>query len=142
MPWEGLVMTAKLNWLGIIVATVVAFFVGFLWYGVLFEAIWKDLSGVGAEDGDPMFMMLGLLQTFVTMIGLGWFIARDGAIGWMAGLKIGLVAGVAFALMTSAYGFIYQTSPMGLLPIDWSHLLVVYAVGGALIGGLRMKQKA
>ena len=35
-------MTAKLNWLGIIVATVVAFFTGFLWYGVLFEAIWKD----------------------------------------------------------------------------------------------------
>ena len=135
-------MTTKLNWLGIIVATVVAFFVGFLWYGVLFEAIWKDLSGVGAEDGDPMWMMLGLLQTFITMIGLGWFIARDGAVGWMAGLKIGLVAAVAFALMTSAYGFIYQTSPMGLLPIDWSHLLVVYAVGGALIGGLRMKPKA
>lgn len=135
-------MTAKLNWLGIVVATVVAFFVGFLWYGVLFEAVWKDLSGVGAEEGDPMWMLLGVVQTFVTMVGLGWFIARDGAGGWMAGLKTGLIAGVCFALMTSAYGFIYQTSPMGLLPIDWSHLLVVYAVGGALIGGLRMKPKS
>lgn len=135
-------MTAKLNWLGIVVATVVAFFVGFLWYGVLFEAVWKDLSGVGAEEGDPMWMLLGVVQTFVTMVGLGWFIARDGAGGWMAGLKTGLIAGVCFALMTSAYGFIYQTSPMGLLPIDWSHLLVVYAVGGAIIGGLRLKPKA
>ena len=134
-------MTAKLNWLGIIVATVVAFFVGFLWYGVLFEAVWKDLSGVGAEDSDPMLMLLGLVQTFVTMVGLGWFIARDGAVGWMAGLKIGLVAAVAFALMTSAYDFIYQTSNIGLLPIDWSHMLIIYAVGGALIGGLRMKPK-
>ena len=134
-------MTAKLNWLGIIVATVVAFFVGFLWYGVLFEAVWKDLSGVGAEDSDPMLMLLGLVQTFVTMLGLGWFIARDGAVGWMAGLKIGLVAAVAFALMTSAYDFIYQTSNIGLLPIDWSHMLIIYAVGGALIGGLRMKPK-
>lgn len=135
-------MTAKLNWLGIVVATVVAFFVGFLWYGVLFEAVWKDLSGVGAEEGDPMWMLLGVVQTFVTMVGLGWFIARDGAGGWMAGLKTGLIAGVCFALMTSAYGFIYQTSPMGLLPIDWSHLLVVYAVGGAIIGGLRLRPKA
>ena len=134
-------MTAKLNWLGIIVATVVAFFVGFLWYGVLFQARWMELTGVTGES-DPMWMLLGLVQTFVTMVGLGWFIARDGSSGWMAGLKIGLVAGVCFALMTSAYGFIYQTSPMGLLPIDWSHLLVVYAVGGALIGGLRMKPKA
>ena len=134
-------MTAKLNWLGIIVATVVAFFVGFLWYGVLFQARWMELTGVTGES-DPMWMLLGLVQTFVTMVGLGWFIARDGSSGWMAGLKIGLVAGVCFALMTSAYGFIYQTSPMGLLPIDWSHLLVVYAVGGAIIGGLRMKPKA
>jgi len=134
-------MTAKLNWLGIIVATVVAFFIGFLWYGLIFAEQWIALTGVADEGGDPMWMMLGLVQTLVTMIGLGWFIARDGAAGWMGGFKIGLVAGVAFALMTSAYGFIYQTAPLGLLPIDWSHLLVVYAVGGALIGGLRMKAK-
>jgi hypothetical protein len=127
-------MTTKLNWLGVIVATVAAFFIGFLWYGLLFEAVWKDLSGIGAEDG-------GLVQTFVTMVGLAWFIARDGAGGWLAGMKIGLIAGVCFALMTSAYGFIYQTSPLGLLPIDWSHLLAVYAVGGALIGGLRLKPR-
>lgn len=135
-------MTAKLNWLGIIVATVAAFFVGFLWYGLIFAERWMALTGVTDESGgDPMWMLLGLVQTFVTMVGLGWFIARDGAPGWMNGLKIGLIAGVCFALMTSAYGFIYQTSPMGLLPIDWSHLLVVYALGGAIIGGLRLKPK-
>lgn len=135
-------MTAKLNWLGIVVATAVAFFIGFLWYGLIFAEKWMALTGVTDESGgDPIWMMLGLVQTFVTMVGLGWFIARDGAAGWMGGLKIGLVAGVCFALMTSAYGFIYQTSPMGLLPIDWSHLLVVYAAGGALIGGLRMKPR-
>ena len=39
MPWEGLDMTAKLNWLGIVVATVVAFFIGFLWYGLIFMAM-------------------------------------------------------------------------------------------------------
>lgn len=133
-------MAAKLNWLGIGAATVVAFFIGFLWYGVLFEAQWQSLTGVTGE-GDPVWMLLGLAQTFVSMAGLGWFIARDGTTDWMGGLKIGLVAGVCFALMTSAYGFVYQTSPLALLPIDWSHLLVIYAVGGALIAGLRMKPK-
>lgn len=136
-------MTAKLNWLGIIVATVVAFFIGFLWYGLIFAEKWMALTGVTDEgSGNSMWMLLGVVQTLITMTGLGWFIARDSAGGWMNGLKIGLVAGVCFALMTSAYGFIYQTSDMGLLPIDWSHLLVVYAVGGAIIGGLRMKPKA
>ena len=136
-------MTAKLNWLGIIVATVAAFFIGFLWYGLIFAEKWMALTGVTEEgSGDPVWMALGVVQTFVTMVGLGWFIARDGSPGWMAGLKIGLVAGVCFALMTSAYGFIYQTSDLGLLPIDWSHLLVVYALGGAIIGGLKMKPGA
>ncbi|MDP1528572.1 MAG: DUF1761 domain-containing protein [Rhodoferax sp.] len=135
-------MNAKLNWLGIIVATVVAFFLGYLWYGLIFAEQWIALTGVSEEGGNPMWMLVGVAQTFVTMVGLGWFIARDGGSGWMHGLKIGLVAGVCFALMTSAYGFIYQTSAMGLLPIDWSHLLAVYAVGGAIVGGLRMKVKA
>jgi len=131
----------RINWLGVAVATVVAFFIGFLWYGLIFQEQWMALTGVTDEgSGDSMWMLLGVVQTFVTMVGLGWFIGRDG--GWMHGLKIGLIAGVCFALMTSAYGFIYQTSPMGLLPIDWSHLLVVYAVGGAIVGGLRMKPRA
>jgi hypothetical protein len=132
----------RINWLGVAVATVVAFFIGFLWYGLIFQEQWMALTGVTDEgSGDSMWMLLGVVQTFVTMAGLGWFIGRDGG-GWMHGLKIGLIAGVCFALMTSAYGFIYQTSPMGLLPIDWSHLLVVYAVGGAIVGGLRLKPKA
>ncbi|HYC96958.1 DUF1761 domain-containing protein [Brevundimonas sp.] len=135
-------MNAKLNWMGIIVATVVAFFIGFLWYGLIFEATWLALTNTTkSEDMSMLPMAYGFVQTFVTMVGLGWFIARDGDAGWMAGLKIGLVAGVCFALMTSAYGFLYGTAPIGLLPIDWSHLLVIYAVGGAIIGGLKMKPK-
>lgn len=135
-------MTMKLNWLGIWVATVVAFFIGFLWYGLIFSEQWVALTGVTAdEEGGSIWMALGFVQTFITMVGLGWLIGQtDG--GWMGGLKIGLMAGVFFAVTTSAYNFIYQTSVMGLLPIDWSHLLAVYGVGGAIIGGLRLKPKA
>ena len=86
----------SINWLGVIVATVVAFFVGFLWYGLLFEAEWKSLTGVTGEGGDPMWMLLGVVQTFITMAGLGWFISRTEG-GWMGGAKIGLIACVCFA---------------------------------------------
>lgn len=134
-------MSMKLNWLGIGVATVVAFFIGFLWYGLIFAEQWMALTGTVEDGGEsPVWMLLGLLQTFVIMTGLGWLIGKTGD-GWMNGLKTGLMAGVFFALTTSAYGFIYQTSAMGLLPIDWSHLLAVYGVGGAIIGGLKMPVK-
>lgn len=134
---------ARINWVGVIAATIVAFFVGFLWYGLIFQEQWMALTGVTGEgeSANPLWMLAGLGQTFVTMSGLGWFISKIGA-GWVGGAKVGMIAGVCFALMTSAYGFIYQTSAMGLLPIDWSHLLVVYVVGGALIGGLNFGRKA
>ena len=135
-------MTVKLNWTGIIVATVVAFFIGFLWYGLIFEAAWLELTGqTKSEEMSMMPMAYGLAQTFVTMVGLGWFISRTGD-GWMNGTKTGLVASICFALTASAYNFIYETAAPGLLPIDWSHLLVIYAVGGAIIGGLKMKPKS
>ena len=131
----------RINWLGVIVATVAAFFIGFLWYGLIFEATWLELTGQSkSEDMSVLPMAWGLAQTFVTMLGLGWLIGRDSTV--LNGLKTGLIAAVCFALMTSAYGFIYETAPAGLLPIDWSHLLVIYAVGGAIIGGLRMKPRA
>lgn len=132
-------MGVKLNWPGVIAATVAAFFIGFLWYGILFEETWTALSGAPTEgEASWGWMALGLLQTFVIMTGLGWLVARLGG-GWIGGFKIGLAAAIFFALTTSAYGFIYQTSNPGLLPIDWSHLLVIYGLGGALIGGVRLK---
>lgn len=130
----------RINWLGVIVATIVAFFIGVLWYGLLFEAQWLALTGTAKPEEMSMLPMVwGLAQTFVTMAGLGWFI---GGGGLMDGVKTGLIAAVCFALMTSAYNFIYETANPGLLPIDWSHLLVIYAVGGAIIGAVRMKPKA
>lgn len=134
-------MTMKLNWPGILAATIAAFFIGFLWYGLIFEATWLELTGqTKTEDMSMLPMVWGLLQTLVIMIGLGWLIGQ-GSGGWMNGLKTGLMAGVFFALTTSAYGFIYETANIGLLPIDWSHLLLVYGVGGAIIGGLRLGPK-
>ena len=135
-------MTRKWNWLGIVVATIIAFFIGFLWYGVLFEAQWVTLSGVAPEaGGSTTAMALGLLQTFIVMVGLSWLTGRLGQ-GWLNGARIGLMACVFFSLMTLAYGYIYMTTPMGLLWIDVSHLLAVYVVGGAIVGGLKLKPKA
>ena len=64
-------MTMKLNWLGIWVATVVAFFIGFLWYGLIFSEQWMALTGVTAdEEGGSIWMALGFVQTFITMVGV------------------------------------------------------------------------
>lgn len=135
----------QINWIGVVVATVVAFFIGFLWYGVLFETQWMALNGITpemAESGNPMWMLVGLVQTFITMAALGWFINRLGATTWIGGARVAGIACVGFALMALSYGFIYMTDPIGLIGIDFSHLIAVYLIGGAIIGGLKIGRKA
>ena len=74
----------SINWLGVIVATIVAFFAGFLWYGLLFEAEWKSLTGVTGEGGDPMWMLLGVVQTSSPWRAWAGSSAGPKAAGWAA----------------------------------------------------------
>jgi hypothetical protein len=138
-------MNLKLNWAGILAAAVVAWLIGAAWYGFIFAEQWMSLTGVNAADkpegSGTAAIALGFVQTLVMMTGLGWIISHTAG-GWFGGLKTGLITAVLIALPVSAYNFIYETSAMGLLPIDWGHLLLIFAVGGALIGGVRVGRQA
>jgi hypothetical protein len=135
-------MLKGINWIGVGAAFVAATAIGMLWYGMLFEAQWMALSGITQADIDAanpaMSMTVGAVNTLIAMAGLGWLIARLGEDSWIGGLKTGLAVGVLFALTTAALGFIYGVQNRGLIPIDFGYLLLMYGVGGLLIGGLRL----
>jgi hypothetical protein len=55
-----------LNLLAVIAASIAFFFVGFLWYGVLFSDIWMAAEGISAEAADadsPVWMLGGFLSS-------------------------------------------------------------------------------
>ncbi len=129
-------MNLNVNWPVVIVATVVVYLFGWLWYGMLFEAQWEALTAVTVESDDWGAMLWGVPATLLTMIGLGWLIGRDST--WPAGLKTGLMAGVFFAVTTSSFAYIYEGANPGLILIDWGHLLIAFGLGGTIIGGLKL----
>ena len=51
-----------LNWLAVIVGTIVAFGVGWLWYGKLFRQPWMTGSRLTEADGQTMPMLAMGLQ--------------------------------------------------------------------------------
>ena len=133
-------MLKSVNWVGVIVATIVVWLLGWLWYGMVFEAKWMALTGMTEADAAASGMtpmVLGFLNTLLTVIGLGLIVPRLGD-GWMGGAKTGLLAGLLFACTTAAMGFIYTKQDTGLIPIDFGYLIVLYVVAGAIVGGLRM----
>ena len=132
------------NWIGVIVATIVTYLIGWVWYDMAFGQAWMDAMGLTKEEIAAMGngpMMYGFLVNLLTCVGLGLIVPKFGN-DLMGGVKAGLVAGLLFACTTAAMGFIYGGKPNSLIPIDLGYLVVMYVVGGAIIGALKFGKKA
>lgn len=99
---------ASVNWLAVIVATLGAFIVGFIWFGpkTFFPIWWRAMGKTGdpAEGSTmPMPAIFGLtvLGSLVQAIVLAMVIGAVGSVGLLGGAGIGLLMGVGFAAATS-----------------------------------------
>ncbi|MBX7249312.1 MAG: DUF1761 domain-containing protein [Caulobacteraceae bacterium] len=132
------------NWAGVVVAAVVVWLVGYVWYDMLFGAAWlreMHMTEEQAMAGGMTPLFLGALNTLVMCLGLGLLVPRLGD-GLMAGVKAGLLGGIFFAATNQWQGAIYGGDSNTLLMIDVGYILVGYAVGGAIIGALRFGKKS
>jgi hypothetical protein len=133
-------MFRNINWIGVIVAAIVIYLIGWLWYDMAFKA--QYMAAMPSQTGDmsTTVMIKGFVNTLIAAIGLGLIAPRLGD-GWAGGAKAGLMLGFFFACTTAAMGYIYGAMPMSLFPIDMGYLLVSYAIGGAIVCGLRLGQR-
>ena len=133
-------MIKNVNWIGVIVAAIVMYVIGWLWYAMIFKA---QYAAAMPNAGDAMATttyVYGFINTLVVAIGLGIVAPRLGD-GWAGGAKAGLIIGVFFACTTLAMGYIYGNMPKDLLWIDLGYLLVMYIVGGAIVCGLSLGRR-
>ena len=123
-----------LNWLAIVLATVVFFAVGAVWYSALFAKAWRREVGLSTEQltgGRNMMLLMGtcLLLEFIVVLMLGHLFARiqpgDHA-------KMMMATGFGLAIMAPAIGinYLYQRRSLKLFLIDAGHFVVgMTAVG-------------
>ena len=123
-----------LNWLAIVIATVVFFAVGTVWYSALFAKAWQREVGLGTEQltgGRNMMLIMGtcLLLEFVVVLMLGHLFAR---IQPGNHAKMMMASGFGLAIMAPAIGinYLYQRRSLKLFLIDAGHFVVgMTAVG-------------
>lgn len=123
-----------LNWLAIVLGTVVFFAVGAVWYSALFAKAWQREVGLTTEQltgGRSMMLIMGtcLLLEFIVVLMLGHLFARiqpgDHA-------KMMMATGFGLAVMAPAIGinYLYQRRSLTLFLIDAGHFVVgMTAVG-------------
>lgn len=138
-------MLKGINWIGVLVAALVSYGLGMVWYSILFGAQWMALSGLTEADiaatGSANYLY-GALQTLLVSFGLGWLIARTGMTTLRAGATAALWACLFFALATYSLRYIYGNDNPGLIGIDTPYMVLQYVLSGAVIGGLKLGRKA
>ena len=134
-------MLKNVNWIGVIVAAIAMYVIGWLWYAMLFKAQYDAAMPNTEMAMATTTYVYGFINTLVVAIGLGIVAPRLGD-GWGGGAKAGLILCVFFGLTTLMMGYIYGAMPKNLLWIDVGYMLVMYIVGGAIVGGLILGRRA
>ena len=125
------------NLLGVLLAAIVMFFVGFVFYGMLFSSQWMDARGYTAdmfEGQSPTWMAGGFLIELVLAFGIGWVLKLKGARGLAACVTTAVTLAIVLSLPTQAYDFVYGAhhNLPGLM-VDWGHSIIAIGLGGAVL---------
>lgn len=126
-----------LNLIAVLVASVLFYLVGYIWYEFLFKEAWMAASGVTAADAegdDPIYMAGGFLITVMQVIGIGMVLGWKGAADLVGAIKTALILWLLFALPFTMYPYLYTPDHNStMLMIDASHLLVGWVVSAAVL---------
>ena len=125
--------------LPVILATVAFYFVGFLWYGLIFSEVWMAGHGVSEEDaGSPLWMIGGFILTFMQVIGLGLILKWRNGSGVGAALQTAGLLWLLLALPFTLYDYVYLPGHnFTLLLVDASHLLVGWVVAAIILAVMK-----
>ena len=128
---------ADINWLAVLVAAVIYFALGAVWYSnALFGKGYRAALGVSEDaQGSPLGSALAInfVAWLVAAIGLALVIAATGTATLTDGLILGLVVGVGFVFTHMAVTLTYESRGYALLWISGLYYVIGFAVMGAIL---------
>ncbi len=133
---------AGINYFAVVVASIVSFMFGWLWYGVLLSRQWLDAVGkTEAElkgEGNPS--PVPFVIAFVAQLVMAWVLAGvighlgPDAITFRNGVISAAVVWLGFVITTLSVNNAFQGAKPALSLIDGGHWLGVLLLQGAVIG--------
>ncbi len=127
----------EINFLAVALAALSAFFLGFLWYTVIFIKPWQKEIGMkeGKDVKTPNLVKLlvgSLVLEIIMAVNLAAFIGNDG--DWLFGLGAGLAAGLGWVSLAFGVNYMFEGKSFKLWLINAGYNTVVFAVMGLIIG--------
>jgi hypothetical protein len=130
-------MTLDVNWLAVIVAVVVTFVLGGVWYGPLFEKVWRAAEGRAepqpARQKHPAFVYgLSFVLMLIAAMALAVAIGPDPNVARSVGF--GLVIGVGWVATSFGVNYLFAGRRPALYAVDAGYNVVLFALMGLIIG--------
>lgn len=127
----------EINFLAVGLAALAAFFLGFIWYTVVFAKPWQKLIGMkqdpSVQPPNMAKLLVGsLILEIIMALNLAFFIG-NGA-GWMFGLAAGFAAGFGWVAMAFGVNYLFEGKSLRLWLINAGYNTVVFCVMGLIIG--------
>lgn len=125
----------NIHWIPVLVVTIFSFVLGMAWHSAfLFGKSWKEEYQV-FHDRKPLkipFIFGGTgLGHFVAMAGISAVVSEQGAI---AGMITGLIIALVWVLPVMAGTYLFANRSVKIWAIDFGMYLVLYALGGLILG--------
>lgn len=149
---------AGLNVVAVLAAAVAMFFVGFLFYGVIFQQLWMqnwlvdrgmvlpgqaaqlDLAAMQAQAAAapgrlPMgpAMGLGFVVSLLEAIGVATLLQLARPASLAAAVRTVVVAWIGFSVPMLAYNIVYSGESRVTFGIDLAHTFVAFALGAIVV---------
>jgi hypothetical protein len=130
-------MNLDVNWLAVLVAAVVTFVLGGVWYGPLFGRVWRAAEGQAEpEPGRQKHPALVYGVSFVLMLVAAMALAV--AIGPVPDVSrsigFGLVVGVGWVATSFGVNYLFAGRRLALFAVDVGYNVVLFALMGLIIG--------
>lgn len=127
------------SWLGVVVAGVVFFAIGGIWYGPMFGDRWQRASGVTEEIARASNLALVFASTFVleliAALGIALVVGDDATP--INGLLTGLLLTLLLILPVLGVLSVFERKPWDLWWLNAGYNLIGFMAMGAVIGALQ-----
>jgi hypothetical protein len=129
-----------INYWAVIVAAVVAFVMGGLWYSpLLFGKAWVKLREMNSADGAaskmrPAEILAELVRGFVVAAVLAGFVVHLGVVNWVGAIYLGLAVWVGFQATSIVGSVIHENYPWKLYAIHSGDALAKTLVMAVILG--------
>jgi hypothetical protein len=130
-------MQVPVNFLAVGVATIAAYILGAIWYGVIFGKLWRRLTGITDMKPAPVNFILVLVGMFVMA-----YVLDHSIIFGDAYLKVGGIAGglsgafflwLGFVATVTLVTKLYEKKPWGLWLLDNAFWLITMMLMGVIL---------